>query len=649
MGENDMMAASRPDSQQVCDTPVAAGLQAFFRRLTEPRSLRARSKAEWLQRRAALREAVQAALGLDPFPERVPLEVRPGGALERDGYRIERLYWRVWPRVWAAGRLYRPAGEAGKGRAALLYCGPALAAEEQCLLAALARLGHLALAVDAPAPDEADPAVGLLPLTTATVHHLRALDLLAGLPEVDRERLGVVGIADAADAALYTLALDERPRALVLARPGGFFGARPAAGRALAGPPGLLRATDFTELAAIPSPRAALYLTTGALPGADLAAELAELRAVYRVWGQPDRLAHRHFPAAEAADQTLREAAYAWLARELRGDRDAPPPAEPPVAPEDAETLAGLDAPPRDDEGFAGIRAWFHRRAAAQPPQLESRPARRGYQERLREDLIGLLGGDPPAIPAGAVLEPLSPGLQRLTLHSERDLRLPALYREGSGPPPHRVLVVAHPAGKEAALQLPLAAAAGEAGWAVLAPDVRFRGELTAPRAAACALWGRPEAAQAADDLRACVQWLCGWEEVDWRGITLFGVGDQGIPALLAGALDERVAAVLADCCGSLYRDGGAGLPPLPNILRVADVPQIAALTAPRALWLFRAPAERLGFSSRRYLDWVKRTYQSLGELEALRLTPEDLGEPAETLEWLDARLRRQKKGAHRA
>jgi hypothetical protein len=111
--------------------------------------------------------------------------------------------------------------------------------------------------------------------------------------------------------------------------------------------------------------------------------------------------------------------------------------------------------------------------------------------------------------------------------------------------------------------------------------------------------------------------------------------------ALLTAGLDDRITATVADCCRTTYRDGGNGLPVIPNILRVADVPQLASLVAPRPLWLYNVPGERAGFSSRRYYDWTRRSYQSLGELEALTMSTDEAPTGAQLLDWLPSRLRR--------
>lgn len=145
-------------------------------------------------------------------------------------------------------------------------------------------------------------------------------------------------------------------------------------------------------------------------------------------------------------------------------------------------------------------------------------------------------------------------------------------------------------------------------------------------------------------DLLACVDWLHGHPDVDPRSIAILGEGDQGVAALLAAGMDERIWLTVADCARTTYRDGGVGLPVIPNILRVADVPQLASLVAPRRLWLYHVPEERVGFSSRRYYDWTRRSYQSLGDQDALSLSTDSLPSAGTLWEWLNTRPRRGKR-----
>src|SRR5262249_23672744 len=134
---------------------------------------------------------------------------------------------------------------------------------------------------------------------------------------------------------------------------------------------------------------------------------------------------------------------------------------------------------PAGDRGAEGIRDWFHKRVVAQPPQLESRPSRRAYQERVRAELIELLGGEPQPAAQEPAWEGETPdGGRLLSLRTERDVRIPAVWFAGEGQGPRPAAVLLHPEGKAAALRSPLAGALREAGCALLAPDVRLRGEM---------------------------------------------------------------------------------------------------------------------------------------------------------------------------
>jgi cephalosporin-C deacetylase-like acetyl esterase len=650
---------TRLDPFQIFPTDAAERLQVYYERMTDPLPLRVTSKAEWLERRPVVRERVITALGLSPQPDRLPLDVRTGGTLQRDGYRVERIYWQTWPQVWASGWLYLPDEIEGKVPAVLNphghWSSGARHPNVQSRLISLARLGYIALAVDS--EHLYDYPTGVTPLTVMTYNNLRALDYLTSRADVDRDRLGVVGESGGAQQAMYLMAVDDRIRVAVLAILVSHFrrilsneGHHCACNHV----PGVMRFTDEPELCGVPSPRALQFLTvTGDWTAEFPAHELEELRALYQLWGQPDRLDHRQFETPHDFTLEMREAAYTWLERELRGNRKAEPVAEPAHEVEDPESLLALDAPPAEHRGPDGILEWYHKRVVAQPPQIESKPSRRTYQERVRTEVRALLGEAAPVTldtqwHAGERGEGKAgewvANSRLVSFRSERDVRVPAVWLPGPGEGPWPALIAVHPDGKAAALRLSVVQGLHSQGYAVLAPDVRLRGELSREWLHNSILWGRPEAGMAVTDVLACVQWLYGREDVDVRSLTLLGEGDQGVVALLAAGLDERVTATIADCCETTYRDGGEGLPVIPNILRVADVPQIASLVAPRPLWLYRVPEDRVGFASRRYYDWTNRSYQSLGDRDALKMAKTPLPDPYSLHEWLHRRIRRAKR-----
>jgi hypothetical protein len=593
------------------------------------------------------------ALALSPLPDRLPLEVRTGGRLERNGYTLECVYWQTWPKVWSSGWLYRPEGLSGKAPAILNPHGhwdngarhPVV--QSRCI--ALAKLGYVALAVDS--IHHYDYPVGVSPLTVMTYNNLRTLDLLQSLPEVDRERIGATGASGGAQQLMSLLAVDDRVRCAVLAVMVTYF-KRIMSAEEHHCPcnhvPGMMRVSDELELCGVAAPRPLLFLTVeGDWTSPFPEHELRELRALYRLWQQPDRLAHRQFAGPHDYSRPMREAAYLWFERELRGNRVVNAVSEPELTVEPPESLLQLASPPEEDRGLAGIRQWYAKRFVAQPPQLESRKERKNYQERVRGELLELLGGPVTPVTLETIRHEDAGDVQRVSFRSEREVRLPALWlpaglyastdRRGASP----VAITLHPEGKDRALRGPMTTALQAAGYSIRAPDLRFCGELQREWLYNCLLWGRPEAGMAAHDLSTCVDWIWEQEGVEARRLVVIAEGDLGITALLAAGQDERITCVIADCCGTTYRDGGQGLPVVPNILRVADVPQIASIMAPRPVWLFNVPGERVGFSSRRYYDWTRRTYQSLGEDAALRMSVDERPPAQELAAWLESRLNR--------
>jgi hypothetical protein len=156
--------------------------------------------------------------------------------------------------------------------------------------------------------------------------------------------------------------------------------------------------------------------------------------------------------------------------------------------------------------------------------------------------------------------------------------------------------------GRDVALKHPLAAALVKDGWAVAAPNLRATGDAHPNRdkvhdaadhnSAEHALWiGRPLMGQWLTDVQAVLDWLSLQPTIDRRHILLAGIGPAGLVALIGGGLwDDRIAGALAvDMPVSYLTDAPYGPAIrmgvlLPGVVGVGDVPQLAALMAPRRL-----------------------------------------------------------------
>ncbi len=182
---------------------------------------------------------------LGGFPERTPLEPQVVGKQHRDGYRIEKLIFESQPRHFVTAILYLPQAEPPYP-GVLVPCGHSANGKARDLYQRapilIAKSGMAALCYDPIDQGERHQLVGhdgkpiihsstmghclagvgatLLGRNTATYRiwdGMRAIDYLAGRPEVDAERIGCTGISGGGTLTSYLMALDDR---IVAAAPG---------------------------------------------------------------------------------------------------------------------------------------------------------------------------------------------------------------------------------------------------------------------------------------------------------------------------------------------------------------------------------------------------------------------------------------------
>ena len=66
------------------------------------------SLSDWTERRDEYHDQLLEMLGLDPFPERTPLNARITGSVENDGVIAERIHFQSSPGLYVTGNFYRP-------------------------------------------------------------------------------------------------------------------------------------------------------------------------------------------------------------------------------------------------------------------------------------------------------------------------------------------------------------------------------------------------------------------------------------------------------------------------------------------------------------------------------------------------------------
>lgn len=195
------------------------------------------SRAEWTQRLAEYRQEYLYMLGLHPLPERTPLHATITGSLNGDGYVVDMIHYQSQPGLYVTGNLYRPAKvEPGQKLPAVFYvCGHSRRGRDGNKTAYqshgiwFARHGYVCLVVDTLQLGE-----------IAAIHHgtysenrwwwhsrgytsagvecwngVRGIDYLVSRADVDPERIAVTGISGGGAATIWIAAADERVKVAV--------------------------------------------------------------------------------------------------------------------------------------------------------------------------------------------------------------------------------------------------------------------------------------------------------------------------------------------------------------------------------------------------------------------------------------------------
>ncbi len=191
------------------------------------------SPDDWGVRRADILSNMQQVLGRLPSPEmRVPLNVQPVGVDEATGRHTRRkVVFTVAPEEQASAWLLLPDDRDERAPAMLcLHQTTAIGKDEPAgrggqsnmhYAHELAERGFVCLVPDYPSfgEDEFDLTTGPVRYPSGSLkavwNNMRAIDLLESLPEVDPDRIGVIGHSLGGHTAPLTAAFDQRLAAVV--------------------------------------------------------------------------------------------------------------------------------------------------------------------------------------------------------------------------------------------------------------------------------------------------------------------------------------------------------------------------------------------------------------------------------------------------
>jgi dienelactone hydrolase len=642
--------------------------------------------AQWRTRREFLRMSLLAAMGV-PNRRSERLTVRKVAGIKRDGFHLEHLLINTFPDVWMTANAWIPEGIKGRVPAVLCVHGhwagarrdPAV--QRRCL--GLVKLGFFVLSVDAFSAGERHPAnkrgsyhgallgsalwpAGLTLSGVQVYENRLAVDYLQTRPEVDGEKIGITGASGGGNQSMYAGALDERIKAVVpVCSVGAYRAYLRAACCVCEVVPGALTFTEEGDVLGLVAPRALMVInaTKDAFQFSVAQAKLSVARAedIFSLYGKRSSLAHAIFEAPHDYNKDMREAMYGFMTRHLKGEGDGKPIAEPKFEVEKEPDLACWPEIERPATLLTPLLIASREANRLLSWQDDSKlDHKEAWQTRAllqRSELAEVLGPLPSTDRVTGTFgkSKLNDGLNEntLTLDVEPGITLPVAVRHRTALGRVGASVLLHQGGREAALKLPIAKALIDAGKALYVLELRATGSLRPQRDAVAgspdhnstehALWvGRPLAGQWVADVSALVQFLRNQAGIDDRKISLVGVGQASLVALLAGVRLKDVSIAMLEPMTTFitqqaYPAGTSMGLLVPGLFRAGDIPQLLALAAPSRVIIAGGlsnqgkPLDQKGLNTA--FAFTRRMYGLLKASEALMVR--EKMEPAEVAKML--------------
>jgi dienelactone hydrolase len=664
-------------------------------RLGEPKTLNdyfpmtpPASKPAWEARRKELREQLLVALGLWPMPEKTPLNPVVHGAIDRDDYTIEKVFFASTPGHYVSGNLYRPKGRTGKLPGVLcphghwangrfyeagekevekqLQLGAETTAEGaryplQARCAMLARLGCVVFHYDMVGMADSQPIKHREGFTDAdaelrlqsfmglqTWNSIRALDFLLSLPEVDPKRVGVTGASGGGTQTFILCAVDDRP---AVAFPAVMVSTAMQGGCVCENCSYLRQDTGNIEIAGLFAPKPL------GMSGADdwtkeiESKGLPELKALYRLYGAEDDVLARCFPQfPHNYNQVSREVMYNWFNKHLGLGQRGTVAEKPfvPVSPRDLSVYDEEHPRPKDALSAADLRKRLAEASDRQLDGLRPRDAEslKEYRRVVGTALQVMIHDELPktdeveAKEVGDKEEHDGVTFRRYLLGRKgRHEQIPAIAVHG----PNfdgTVVVWVHPEGKSSLWHegklVPAAQAALDKGAAILAPDLLLTGESRGAKtepvngtyAGYTFGYNRPLLANRVHDILTAVACARGHEEV--KTVHLAGFDRAGPWVLLArGLCGDAVARTAADADGFRFDQVKTTDDEmmLPGAVKYGGLPGLAGLAAPGELYVHNDRGTGLD-------AWTKEAYRAAGMPQRLERSGDRVA-PGEVIAWL--------------
>jgi dienelactone hydrolase len=597
---------------------------------------------DWEALRGRYQEEYFHMLGLWPMPPKTPLKATVSGSLPGDGYVVDMLHYQSRPGLYVTGNLYRPAN-ARKGQrlpAVFYVCGHSSRGRNGNKTAFqshgiwFARHGYVCLIVDSLQLGEIGAvhhgtyregrwwwhARGYTPAGVECLNGIRGIDYLIGRKDVDPGRIAVTGISGGGAATFWIVAADQRVKVAV---PVSGMADLPSyvTNRVINGHCDCMFLYNtfqwpWIRIAALVAPRAMLFTNSDQdriFPMDANQRIINRLERVYSLYGASDFVDATVSIGGHAYRRDIRQAAYRFINLHLKDDprvvtdsevdlvtgggdsrRHPIPPEKLRAFPEDS------DIP--EDELNTTIDRHFVPTAQVEPPQ-------EGKFAAWKASLMGELRRIsfrhfPERIPPARLLEQLTPEEARLETEPGIQVRLQSVSAFKPAKQISRVLLVVRNPESDAPVTGFLHRV-HEVGDATYVCEPRGVGQTRWTRkdppnyvARAHVLLGRTVDSGRVWDVAATARYLRGKYGAKLP-VHLTGERGAGLLAAYAALWEPDVAGVILSRPPLTHMDAHA--PPMLNVLRVCDVPDVLGMLAPRSVTTFGIARERLRRTSAIY------------------------------------------------
>ena len=314
---------------------------------------------EWEQRKRFLRGQILSAAGLDPMPEKTPLNPQVFGRLEREGYTIEKVLLETMPGYFLAGNLYRPLGKSGRFPGVLRAHGHwrngRLENTPLCSIPGfginMARQGYVVFAYDmvgwndtVQTPHEFGGPLenlwGFGPLGLQLWNSTRALDFLQSLPEVDPEQIAMTGASGGGTQTFLLAAVDDRVK---YSAPVNMVSAIMQGGSPCENAPNLRLNTYNVEITALMAPRPMILVSSPWDQSRNTPREeYIVIRGIYSLYGKAGNLENVEVEAQHNYNRESREAVYRFFGKHILRQADMSQFSEKPFQVEKNEDMLAL-------------------------------------------------------------------------------------------------------------------------------------------------------------------------------------------------------------------------------------------------------------------------------------------------------------------